>query len=56
MDENHIYVSLYEPHERDCYSCEEKTLWRYLDCDDCREVGKECIWVCTKCGEGEYLD
>jgi hypothetical protein len=24
---------------------------RYLDCDDCREKDKECIYICVECGE-----
>ena len=25
-------------------------LIRYLDCEDCRKAGEECIWICTECG------
>lgn len=30
-----------------------KAIVRYLDCADCREKEKQCIYICVECGE-EY--
>lgn len=34
-----------------CSNCNKETFFRYLDCDDCKEVDTICIWICTECGE-----
>lgn len=39
--------------EQYCPSCDEITTFRYLDCEQCHSTGKECIWICTKCGAEE---
>lgn len=39
-----------------CKGCNKETLWRNLDCDDCREKGELCIDVCTECGCDETGD
>ena len=34
-----------------CESCENYTIFRPLDCEDCRWAGCECdLTICTKCG------
>ena len=36
-----------------CLECQKKTLFRFLDCADCRAKGKICpIVICTECGDG----
>ena len=35
-----------------CKICERVTVWRYLDCEYCREHDRECIYICRECGEG----
>lgn len=36
-----------------CRDPECKGFYRYLDCDDCRKKDRDCIYVCTECGEEE---
>uniref|UniRef100_A0A6M3LUY1 Uncharacterized protein n=1 Tax=viral metagenome TaxID=1070528 RepID=A0A6M3LUY1_9ZZZZ len=33
-----------------CFSCDKKVKFRYLDCENCKEEGIPCIYVCTECG------
>ena len=45
-------MNTYEDH---CETCGKTTLWRWLDCDECKNANIECkVSVCTICGEG-YL-
>lgn len=34
-----------------CSECKTNSIFRYLDCDSCKAVGAECIYVCVECGE-----
>ena len=35
--------------EGDLSNCCKATI-RYLDCEDCREEEKQCIYICSECG------
>lgn len=34
----------------ECINCGPSII-RYLDCEDCKQMNKECIYVCTQCGQ-----
>jgi len=45
-----------------CHRCQKLTLFRHLDCADCKSRGEQCpIVLCTECGDGhdeseKYID
>ena len=36
-----------------CNECNKITMFRYLDCDECKELERECIHICCECGADE---
>ena len=53
LDEDYQYeqylLSLQQQQEELSKCCNAPI--RYLDCPECKENDKDCIWICTACGK-----